>query len=170
MMCFTMHNFTVTIHSAEAEFDSVKESLTISKYYSSAQSKLHYQKCNHHSWLSINLVPYLFSTDKYAHSATSFMRIREHGRLGLIKSSICTYFNWMHRLIMLSQSLFWYQRRDCYSTILHKIQFHQGLRLVQKSSSNNVVPADILQKHNRVGHCQVAKIQSDTCALHCTWF
>jgi hypothetical protein len=31
MMCFTMHNFTVTIHSAEAEFDSFKESLTISK-------------------------------------------------------------------------------------------------------------------------------------------
>ena len=85
MMCFTMHNFTVTIHSAEAEFDSVKESLTISKYYSSAQSKLHYQKCNHHIWLSINLVPYLFSTDKYAHSATSSMRIRGHGRLGLIK-------------------------------------------------------------------------------------
>ena len=54
-------------------------------YNSSTQSKLHYQKCNHHIWLSINLVPYLFSTDKYAHSATSSMRIRGHGRLGLIK-------------------------------------------------------------------------------------
>ena len=27
----------------------------------------------------------MFSTDKYAHSATSSMRIRGHGRLGLIK-------------------------------------------------------------------------------------
>ena len=62
-----------------------RKSLTISKYYSSAQSKLHHQKCNYHIWLSINLVPYLFSTDKYAHSATSSMRIRGHGRLGLIK-------------------------------------------------------------------------------------